>query len=84
MGLEKILYKQLFRINRGFDAVLRGLGALGKHGGFHPSELRRVRGLIQEVRASTNSYLTAVIESAETDAAGRLFRKRTQREKAED
>lgn len=81
--MEKIVYKQLLRINRGFDDVLRALGVLREHGGFHPSEVRRFRGLIREVRASTNSYVTAVIESAETDAAGQLFRERTKREKAE-
>jgi hypothetical protein len=82
--VEKTVNKQLFRINRGFDAVVRGLAVLRDHGGFHSSELRRFRTLAQEARASTNSYLTAVIESAETDEAGRLFRKRIRREKAED
>ncbi len=48
------------------------------------SELRRFRNLTREARASTNSYLTAVIESQETDEAGRLFCKRIRREKAED
>jgi hypothetical protein len=82
--LEKTVYRQLLRINRGFDAVVRGLAVLRDHGGFHSSELRRFRALAQEARASTNSYLAAVIESAETDEAGRLFRKRMRREKAED
>jgi hypothetical protein len=48
------------------------------------SELRRFRNLTREARAFTNSYLTAVIESQETDEARRLFRKRIRREKAED
>ena len=82
--MNETAYLQLFRINRGFGAVLRGLAVLRDHGGFHASELRHFRALAEEARASTNSYLAAVIESAETDEAGRLFRKRTQREKAED
>ena len=82
--MENTVYQQLFRINRGFDAVLRGLAVLRDHGGFHRSELRRFRALAREARASTNSYLAAVIESAETDQAGRLFRKRIDREKAEE
>jgi hypothetical protein len=82
--LNKSVYKQLFRINRGFDAVLRALRVLREHEGFHASELRHFRDLAREARASTNSYLAAVIESAETDEAGRLFRKRIRREKAEE
>jgi hypothetical protein len=82
--LEKSVYQQLFRMNRGFDAVLRALSVLRDYDGFHASELRRFHNLIREARASTNSYLTAVIESQETDEAGRLFRKRIRREKAED
>jgi hypothetical protein len=82
--LEKSVYQQLFRMNRGFDAVLRALSVLRDHDGFHASELRRFRNLTREARASMNSYLTAVLESQETDEAGRLFRKRIRREKAED
>jgi hypothetical protein len=41
--LEKTVYRQLLRINRGFDAVVRGLAVLRDHGGFHSSELRRFR-----------------------------------------
>jgi len=82
--LDETVYLQLFRINRGFGAVLRALNVLRDHGGFHASELRHFRNLAKEARASTNSYLAAVIESAETDEAGRLFRKRMRREKAED
>jgi hypothetical protein len=82
--LKRSVYRQLFRINRGFDAVLRALSVLRDHRGFHRSELRHFRKLAREAQASTNSYLTAVIESQETDEAGRLFRTRIQREKAED
>ncbi len=82
--MEKSVYQQLFRMNRGFDAVLRALSVLRDHDGFHASELQRFRNLTREARASTNSYLAAVIESQETDEAGRLFRKRIRREKGED
>ena len=82
--MNETVYLQLFRMNRGFGAVLRALRVLQDHGGFHPSELRHFRNLAKEARASTSSYLAAVIESAETDEAGRLFGKRMRREKAED
>ncbi len=52
--------------------------------GFHRSELGRFRALAQEARASTNPYLAAVIESAETDEAGRLFRQRLARERKDE
>ena len=82
--MKHTVYRELFRINHGFDAVLRGLDRLHNHAVFHPSELRRFRALAREARASTNSYLTAVLESAETDDAGRLFRKRLRREKEDE
>jgi hypothetical protein len=82
--LEKIVYKQLLRINRGFDDVIRSLAVLKRCEGFHAAELRRFRALAQHARASTNSYLAAVIESAETDEAGRLFRRQLARERRDE
>jgi hypothetical protein len=40
--------------------------------------------LSKESRASVNSYLAAAIESAETDQAGRFFRKRLAEERKEE
>ena len=82
--MKVLVYQQLFLINRGFDLVIRGLTNLKAVDDFDSSELIRFRTLVKEVRASTNSYLAAVIESAETDKAGLLFRKRLVRESKDE
>ena len=78
------VYENLRRINRGFELVIDGLTALRKHGAFHRGTLARFSALSKETRAATNSYLTSVIESAETDEAGRRFRERQAQERADE
>ena len=74
------VYQHLLLINSAFDQVVRSLVALRKHRRFHGAELNRFRRQSNETRASVNSYLTAIIESAETEA-GRRFRRRIAQEK---
>jgi hypothetical protein len=62
---------ELVRINMGFDLVIASLRALRKQPAFHKSELDQFRSLSQEARAATNSYLSGVLEAAETAEAGR-------------
>lgn len=83
-GLQLEVFEHLLRINTAFDQVVRSLAALRKHRQFHPGELRRFLRASKEHRASLNSYLTAVIESAETAQAGRHFRKRLARERRDE
>ena len=78
------VYQNLLLINSAFDQVVRSLVALGKHRRFHGAELERFRRQSNETRASLNSYLTAIIESAETDEAGRRFRRRIAQEKLDE
>jgi transcription elongation factor GreA-like protein len=78
------VYKHLLDINAGFDQVIRGLTALRKHDVFVARQLDSHRALAKEIRAATNSYLTGVIERAETNEAGRRFGKRWEREQREE
>jgi hypothetical protein len=84
MPLKVKVYEHLLLINSAFDQVLRGLVALQKHRQFGVGELDRLRRQSQETRACVNSYLTAIIESAETHEAGRLFHKRIAQEKKDE
>ena len=79
-----MVYEQLWEINQGFDQVRRALEALRKVRLFNVAELQRCRDLAAENQASINSYLSHVIEEAETNRAGRLFRRRIARERTED
>ena len=78
------VYEHLLQINSGFDQAIRSLAVLRKHKLFHRSALARVTALSKETRAVTNSYLVAIIETAETDEAGRRFRERKAQERAEE
>ena len=78
------VYKHLLRLNRGFDAVRRSLLALRHCEAFDRGELKRMGDRAEETRASTNSYLTAALESSETDRAGRLYRKRISQERKDE
>src|ERR1700680_204521 len=78
------IYEQWSRINAGFEQVMDGLKALRKHRPFDAGEVDRFRELVQEGRAATNSYLAGVVERAETEEAGRLFRDRLRREETEE
>jgi hypothetical protein len=78
------IYEHLAALNVGFDRVRRSLAALARHREFDRAALKQFSERAEEVRASMNSYLTGVIESAETAEAGRRFRKRKARERAEE
>ena len=78
------IYEHLLRINAGFDQAIRGLAALQKHGAFHRSTLERFAKLSKETRAATNSYLASVIETDETNEAGRRFRERRAQERSDE
>ena len=82
MQLE--IYEQWFQVNVGFQQVLDSLKALRKDRTFDAGELDRFRELAQEARVATNSYIAGVVERAETEEAGRLFRNRLHREKTEE
>jgi hypothetical protein len=73
------IYEQLFRLNQGYDEVLTALAALRRHPAFPASELDRFTAVSKEARASTNSYLAAILEAAETADAGRRYQKRLAR-----
>jgi hypothetical protein len=78
------IYEHLFIINRAFEEILAALAGLRQHPAFHRGELERFAALSKEARASTNSYLTGIIEVAETSAAGRRFRQRRRQEEREE
>ena len=78
------VYEQLWALRSGFAQVRCALRGLGKHRAFHPGELERLGAWLEEARAATASYLTGVIEEAETNQAGRLFKLRLRRERKED
>jgi hypothetical protein len=82
--MKLTVYEALLAINAGFSQVLRGLAAIRKDGAFLARELDHYSALAKEARAATNSYLTGVMESAETEEAGRRFGKRRERERRED
>jgi hypothetical protein len=82
--LKPDVYQNLLLINMGFDQVVRSIVALRKHHQFHAGELSRYRRLSIETRASLNSYLTSIIESNETDEAGRRSHKRRVQEKKDE
>ena len=75
-GAKLEVFQNLFDINAGFDRVMSGLAALSQQPGFDRRQLKRLHALSAETRSDMNSYLASVIEAAETDEAGRLFRKR--------
>jgi hypothetical protein len=80
-GAKLEVFQNLFDINAGFDRVMSGLAALSQQPGFDRLQLKRLRALSAETRSDMNSYLASVIEAAETDEAGRLFRKRYRSER---
>ena len=77
-------YEQLLSINTGFELVRKALGALSRGNMFDRKELARFEAWSEETRSSINSYLLGVVEAAETDLAGRLYRRRLARERNDD
>ncbi len=78
------IYEQLLRLNRGFDEIITALAALRQHPAFPANELDRFTAVSKETRASTNSFLTAILEATETADAGRRYQKRRRQEQQDD
>jgi hypothetical protein len=83
-GVPLAIYEHLLEINAGFEQVRVALAALDHSAMFDRGELKRFSALSAEARASIASYLAGMIETEETAEAGRLFRLRRARERAED
>lgn len=73
---RRVVYGQLATINGGFEQVRAALGSLGKLPGFDRAELDVLDLLTAEARAACLSYLLNVVESAESDEAGILQKRR--------
>jgi hypothetical protein len=78
------VYEHLLAVNAGFEQVRRALAALGQRRGFERGEIARLGAMAEEARAVVSSYLTDVIEMAETEEAGRLSSRRLARERKEE
>jgi hypothetical protein len=77
------MYGQLSEIEAGFERVRGALGEFRRASAFERAELDRFGALLEEARAATVSYLLGILETKETDRAGRLYRKRRARERNE-
>ena len=82
--MEIDVYRYLLFINAGFDQAIRGLAALRKHRAFQRDELARFAALSKETRSAISSYLVSTIEIAETNEAGRRFRKRLAQQRSDE
>jgi hypothetical protein len=82
MRLE--IYEHLWEMHAGFEQVRRALQRLAQHRTFNAGEVERLGAWLEEAPAATASYLTGAIEEAETNEAGRLFRRRRAREQADE
>ena len=78
------VYFHLWMINLSFDRVVQSLDTLRRQPGFRRREVERFRSLSEEARSATNSYIASVVELAETDEAGRRFRKRLAQERKDE
>jgi len=76
-----IMYEQVQAMNSGFERVQLAFGELRRIRGVDRSELAVFVEFTDEARATALSYLTELIESAETECAGRLFRRRQARDR---
>jgi hypothetical protein len=77
-------YEQLLQMNAGYEQVLRSLARLGTNPAFDRNQLRLCRDMAREARASSNAYLTEVLQQAGLDEAGQCFKRRTQRERRKE
>jgi hypothetical protein len=77
------VYEHLAMVEAGLDQAARSLRVFRKSG-FERSEIERLIEITVEARAATLSYLTNVIETAETEEAGRLQGRRLRRQRRED
>ena len=79
----KIL-EEVCAMNRGFEQARRSLRALARHSRLEPAEVRRFEHMTAETCAAANSYLLEGLGAKATDEAGRLFARRTARERKEE
>jgi hypothetical protein len=82
--MNPAIYEHLLAVNAGFEQVRRALSATAQTEGFERGEIARFNALAEETRAAIASYLTSVIELAETEQAGRLFKRRIARQRADE
>jgi hypothetical protein len=75
------VYEQVMAVQTGFEQALAGLTEFRKCRGFEKSEIDCFRNLAAEARAATLSYLTNVIEAAESDEAALWQSRRLKRER---
>jgi hypothetical protein len=78
------MYEQLVALNAGFEQVRRALKKLGNLASFDRAELAHLSSLSEEARAASNSCLASFIETLETEHAGKLYRRRLDRERKQE
>jgi hypothetical protein len=78
------MYEQLVALNAGFEEVRRALRKLRSLGSFDSAERAHLSALSEEARAASNSYLASVIETLETEHAGKFYRHRLDRERKQE
>ena len=83
-GVPVAVYQHLLDINAGFEQVKKALEALAVSRAFERTEIERFSAFAAEARAALLSYVTGVIETAETTEAGRLWGLRVVRERREE
>jgi len=76
-----LAYEQIQAIHVGFEGVRLAIEEVKVVPGLDRSELAAFRELAEEARATLLSYLAEAIETAETDAAGSLYRRRNGRDR---
>jgi hypothetical protein len=82
--IDVSVYEYLLAINIGFEQARSALAALKERQGFSRGEIARLGAIAEEARAAIASYLTDVIETAETAQAGRMSRRRLTRERRDE
>jgi hypothetical protein len=78
------IYEHLLAVNTGFEQVRRALSATAQNRRFERGEIARFHALAEETRAAITSYIASVIELAETEQAGLLYKRRIVRERTEE
>ena len=78
------VYQRLFEVAAGFDQAQRAMTALTGLRMFDTGEMRRFAALAAETKSAIASFLAGAIEMVETDAAGRLSRSRSIRDRREE
>jgi hypothetical protein len=82
--MDLSVYECLLAVNAGFEQARGALAALEQRRGFSRGEIACLGAMAEEARAAIASYLTNVIETAETQQAGRMSRRRLARERADE